>query len=413
MALTWTRLAGIDRSLMVFCLAKEKNFAMIPGNNYYNFNGSASSSSTTSFGVPQWGHSYETLQQAVDATNFAIPEFEGISHRTVQSGSIANASIQPELAFLARQNIFLPRSYTMQTFQPSNNAWFPQYGDGSNIGDGSSSRDKKNTVRYLQGACPNSGPLEVPPVNMQAYASSSSGASSAMLFRQPAMSNFHTPVQNMHVRSYRPHANIPVLPQHRITNLHSSSSRTGDVIDVGATFSHFPCGQFPPSSVDQLYWYQQLPRPAQQFNNGNQRFPPAEDATLMDLSALYGTRNAIDQHQDMRLDIDDMSYEELLALEERIGIVKTGLTEEFIARNLKTKVHVPKIATSTSEPSFRLAMENEDCAVCQVEYLENDIIGSLDCAHSYHADCIKQWLLIKNLCPICKTSALISNGEMK
>ncbi|KAG0491024.1 hypothetical protein HPP92_007887 [Vanilla planifolia] len=184
---------------------KRKNFAMIPGNNYYNFNGSASSSSTTSFGVPQWGHSYETLQQVVDATNFAIPEFEG----------------------------------------------------------------------YL------TGPYRVDQLLI--------------------------------------------------------SPRTGDVIDVGATFSHFPCGQFPPSSVDQLYWYQQLPRPAQQFNNGNQRFPPAEDATLMDLSALYGTRNAIDQHQDMRLDIDDMSYEELLALEERIEIVKTGLTEEFIARNLKNK----------------------------------------------------------------------------
>jgi hypothetical protein len=42
----------------------------------------------------------------------------------------------------------------------------------------------------------------------------------------------------------------------------------------------------------------------------------------------------------------------------------------------------------------------------QEEYKNEDDIGSLDCGHDYHTDCIKQWLMHKNLCPICKTTGL-------
>lgn len=34
-----------------------------------------------------------------------------------------------------------------------------------------------------------------------------------------------------------------------------------------------------------------------------------------------------------------------------------------------------------------------------------DIIGTLKCGHDFHVDCVRKWLSIKNLCPICKASA--------
>jgi hypothetical protein len=42
----------------------------------------------------------------------------------------------------------------------------------------------------------------------------------------------------------------------------------------------------------------------------------------------------------------------------------------------------------------------------QEEYVDGDDIGRLDCGHDFHAGCIKQWLVLKNLCPICKNPAL-------
>ncbi|KAL7219095.1 hypothetical protein ACSBR2_012219 [Camellia fascicularis] len=46
------------------------------------------------------------------------------------------------------------------------------------------------------------------------------------------------------------------------------------------------------------------------------------------------------QYGNMRLDVDDMSYEELLALGERIGNVNTGLSEDMISKCLReTKIY--------------------------------------------------------------------------
>ncbi|GMP74976.1 hypothetical protein CsSME_00032215 [Camellia sinensis var. sinensis] len=61
----------------------------------------------------------------------------------------------------------------------------------------------------------------------------------------------------------------------------------------------------------------------------------------MDPSSLYASsRNFSDQYGDMRLDIDDMSYEELLALGERIGNANTGLSEDMISKCLtETKIY--------------------------------------------------------------------------
>ncbi|KAJ8453087.1 hypothetical protein Cgig2_014850 [Carnegiea gigantea] len=40
------------------------------------------------------------------------------------------------------------------------------------------------------------------------------------------------------------------------------------------------------------------------------------------------------------------------------------------------------------------------------EYVGGEVIGMVDCGHEFHPDCIKQWLVLKNQCPVCKTKAL-------
>lgn len=130
-----------------------------------------------------------------------------------------------------------------------------------------------------------------------------------------------------------------------------------------------------------------------------------EDILILDQSAFYAAADIHDQHRDMRLDVDNMSYEELLDLEERIGNVSTGLSEETVCKCLKRSVYCSSIESSADEASKKQP-EDELCSICREEYLDNEELGVLDCGHIHHSDCIRKWLLLKNLCPICKKTAL-------
>ncbi|PHU04686.1 E3 ubiquitin-protein ligase MBR1 [Capsicum chinense] len=123
----------------------------------------------------------------------------------------------------------------------------------------------------------------------------------------------------------------------------------------------------------------------------------SQDYMLVD-PLINGVAEFHDRHRGMRLDVDNMSYEELLALEERIGNVNTGLSEETILVNLKQRKHGSVRGRSSSNL--------EPCCICQEEYAAGDIMGMLDCGHEFHTNCIKQWLVLKNTCPICKMTAL-------
>ncbi|CAN7065747.1 unnamed protein product [Brassica rapa subsp. trilocularis] len=121
-----------------------------------------------------------------------------------------------------------------------------------------------------------------------------------------------------------------------------------------------------------------------------------EDVMLLNQSML-GAAGIHDRYRDMRLDVDNMSYEELLSLGERIGDVCTGLNEETISNRLKQR----KYSSDT-----RCPQEIEPCCICQEEYNEGEELGMLECGHGFHSQCIKEWLKQKNLCPICKTTGL-------
>uniref|UniRef100_A0A804HUW6 RING-type E3 ubiquitin transferase n=1 Tax=Musa acuminata subsp. malaccensis TaxID=214687 RepID=A0A804HUW6_MUSAM len=92
--------------------------------------------------------------------------------------------------------------------------------------------------------------------------------------------------------------------------------------------------------------------------------------------------------------------EELLELGDRIGHVSTGLKEEEIIGSLRKVKHSFFYALKRF---FSTEIDGK-CSICQEEYEANDEIGELDCGHSYHVFCIKQWLLQNNVCPVSKTS---------
>ncbi|KAG9456328.1 hypothetical protein H6P81_000836 [Aristolochia fimbriata] len=131
-----------------------------------------------------------------------------------------------------------------------------------------------------------------------------------------------------------------------------------------------------------------------------------EQLLILETNFLLGSLGFHDQHREMRLDIDNMSYEELLALEEQMGTVSTALAEEELSDCLKRSFYQ---AISLGGGISGNAEDDIKCSICQEEYVEGDEIGILRCEHGYHIDCIHQWLRLKNWCPICKASVSSSS----
>lgn len=65
-----------------------------------------------------------------------------------------------------------------------------------------------------------------------------------------------------------------------------------------------------------------------------------------------------------------------------------------------------KIRTYYTEDELDYEVESEICVICQCEFEDEESIGELHCGHKYHTDCIKQSLLNRKVCPICKARAL-------
>lgn len=52
----------------------------------------------------------------------------------------------------------------------------------------------------------------------------------------------------------------------------------------------------------------------------------------------------------------------------------------------------------------------EACAICLVEYQDNDEIAELGCdeRHYFHSDCLEDWVKRKPECPLCKKPVIVS-----
>ena len=88
---------------------------------------------------------------------------------------------------------------------------------------------------------------------------------------------------------------------------------------------------------------------------------------------------------------DAMTYEQLLQLEDDVGKVNKGLTNEQIDK-LPTKKY-----------RQRIDGDNNKCIICMEEFQEKERIKYLPCGHLFHHDCIRQWLLKEKSCPFCKS----------
>eukprot|EP00668_Euglena_longa_P045214 GGOE01060849.1.p1 GENE.GGOE01060849.1~~GGOE01060849.1.p1 ORF type:complete len:290 (+),score=63.92 GGOE01060849.1:898-1767(+) len=125
------------------------------------------------------------------------------------------------------------------------------------------------------------------------------------------------------------------------------------------------------------------PLPAEQFdpNPNMMLFWPFLDPQMLN---IIGRRD----------DTDDATYEQLLRLEEQLGIVSRGASVEQIDA-LPTTVAQSRHSAAAEAP--------HTCAVCLEEFDTGQSLRTLPCLHQFHRECVDRWLGMNRCCPVCKT----------
>lgn len=82
------------------------------------------------------------------------------------------------------------------------------------------------------------------------------------------------------------------------------------------------------------------------------------------------------------------------------------LVEEFIQSDPNKygpppakEEHINKLKEFNYEAGI---CKNVDCSVCQEDYKKGDKCVELPCEHTYHKDCVTEWLTRHDSCPICR-----------
>ena len=93
----------------------------------------------------------------------------------------------------------------------------------------------------------------------------------------------------------------------------------------------------------------------------------------------------------MNVDVDQMSYEQLLAL--------LGDGTENRGADART---INAFPVSTVEEPGKLPEDKRSCAICLSDFEKGEQRKMLPCLHGFHQGCIDQWLERNATCPVCK-----------
>ncbi|CAL0310174.1 unnamed protein product [Lupinus luteus] len=369
----------------------------VRGNHQY-FNASASSSV-----VPPNARHADGI--AMDTASFSLhrPSLVEVG----QHGGGWNRS--GESIMMHDQNHLIRGNYLGQHFPPAPRPWFDQQlnNDGH-----TTAWNQPLPMPYMQAPNVNGSSLENASMGLQRYHDTANNRN-GLRFPHPPPANhphhnyLHPPLPMQGVRGHAINFHPPATAAS--FRVPTNPSR-GAVIPPQTGFEMIPRHVGPvPSAGLRIYRPHRSIMPDTTL--GHRNLPPMGFLRVDDGALIDEVGNLVDHHRDMRLDIEDMSYEDLLALGERIGKVSTGLSEETISAQLKTKTYLTHATAINLEEEVSDDQESDSCMICQDEYKDEEKIGVLRCEHEYHADCLTKWLLVKNVCPICKSEAL--TPEMK
>lgn len=391
---------------------KRKNAEGVPANLQYHHALAGSSSSV----APVIARAHES-DVSMDAASFTPPDYGGNSSSFIEDGaprSMSNRSgaSGPENVARRTHNHLFQGNYVSQTHQlPGGNPWLDLQFNSNGSETQTWAWNQAAPLPYVPGGI--GGCVDAGNMGMRDYhMTSSNGGLTSFLHPpipqvHPGLHHVPPNIQGMRGQPFTFPPQMTALSSQRHLPSNSSNITANlmqGVVEAGPRYM--------PSLPTGFGLYRPhrrgivLERNTRHPNLPNMRVLPEDGVAMLDVSGYHEVNSPIDQHRDMRLDVDHMSYEELLALGEQIGNVTTGLSDEIIVDRLKTRSFSPPVIPCTLETAASLDHETDFCVICQTDYINQETIGTLDCGHEYHAECVKKWLVVKNTCPICKSTGL-------
>jgi len=101
------------------------------------------------------------------------------------------------------------------------------------------------------------------------------------------------------------------------------------------------------------------------------------------------------------IDLDTMSYDQILCLQDQIGDVKQ---EQWIHRAETVISETCKLATCKHFQNRGVIQDGDKCLICQHDFHSDERILQLPCGHLFHHGCSHEWLSRHDTCPLCKKS---------
>lgn len=390
---------------------KRKNAEGIPANLQYHHALAGSSSSV----APVIARAHES-DVSIDAASFTPPDYGGNSSSFIEDGAPRSMSNRPGASGpenIARRNHnhLFQGNYISQTHQLPDNPWLDLQFNSNGSETQPWAWNQAAPLPYVPGGI--GGCIDAGNMGVRGYHMTSSNGGLTSFLHPPIPQGHpgfhHLPpnIQGMRGQPITFPPQMAASSSHRHLPNNSSNITTNlmqGVVEAGPRY-------MPPLPTGfGLYRPHRraimLERNTRHQNLPNMRVLPEDGVAMLDVSGYHEVSNPIDQHRDMRLDVDHMSYEELLALGEQIGNVTTGLSDEIIVNRLKTRSFSLPVIPCTLETAACLDHKTDFCVICQTDYNNQETIGTLDCGHEYHAECVKKWLVVKNTCPICKSTGL-------
>ncbi|KAF5460950.1 hypothetical protein F2P56_020782 [Juglans regia] len=377
----------------------------------------ASSSSSSSVALLNSRHPDGV--SVMDSSSFDLSQYRGVGTPSLMEvgpqNSLGNRSGATGMdSLMVHDHSHLVRgNYMGQPFQPAGALWLEQQLSSNSSDGGTSVWNQPPAMPHMHGSNANGGSVETRSMGAPRYHETASNRTSSG-FQHPS------PINHRHHNHQHPSPSMPGVRGQTI-NFHPQVAAASYRVPTNSLRStpnpsqnSFEMGlrnlaAVPPTGL-RIYRPHRggfIPEATLRHRNlPHLRVLQADETAILDIPEIYQVGSLMDHHRDMRLDIEHMSYEDLLALGEQIGNVSTGLSEETVTSQLRTKTYLSSATVINLEEAASLDHEADSCIICQDEYKNQEKIGILDCGHDYHADCLKKWLLVKNVCPICKSEAL-------